>query len=215
MSPDFGRSGHSLPVDWEAENAVHDAEHQAWAEYSRTQFMQMLLRGGYTPEQARQELAQHDQRVTKMRDAMQSAVANTPPTTTSETTADDSATTAALEPEPQPAPEPTSQHRSSYETKREPEMRMPVMPGAFSRALSSPGHWIKAFGIAALAGGAAFVLLLGGMHWIFTTAAFVTWTTGIVAAAIAVPVFLCVLSAASHEVREWIRVGGPKPIHWR
>lgn len=214
MSPDFGRRGHSLPVEWEAENAVHDAEHQAWAEYSRTQFMQMLLRGGYTPEQARRELAKHDQRVANMRDAMQSAVANSSPTTTAKTTAADSANTAALEPEPQPpAPEPTSQQPSSYE--REPEMRMPVMPGAFSRALSSPGHWIKAFGIAALAGGAAFVLLLGGMHWLFATAAFVTWTTGIVATTIALPVFLCVLSAASHEVREWIRVGGPKPIHWR
>lgn len=221
MTTDHGTSGPSLPVEWEAENAVHAAEHQAFIEQSRAQFMQMMLRGGYTPEQAQQELDKHDQRVGNLRDAMQSAITNTTPTAapaTADTSRSESSST-GRDPEPPPDPTPEPAARTRYEPTadrdREPKMRMPVMPGAFSRALSSPGHWIKAFVLAALAGGVVFSLLAGLMHWMFNTAAFLTWPTGIIAAVIAVPAFLGVLSAASREVREWVRVGGPKPIQWR
>lgn len=218
MNTNNGNHGRSLPVEWEAENAVHAAEHQDFTERSRTQFMQMMMRGGHTPEQAQQELAKHDQRVDNLRDAMQSAVTNTTPATAPDD-AEAPRTESSSAPTPEDVPTPDPATRPRYEPPadrdREPEMRMPVMPGAFSRALSSPGHWIKALGLAALAGGAVFLLLVGLMHWVFNTAAFLTWPTGIVGGLIAVPTFLGVLSAASREVREWVRVGGPKPIQWR
>ncbi|MBA8827836.1 hypothetical protein FHX42_005243 [Saccharopolyspora lacisalsi] len=221
MNTDHPRPGRPpLPIDWEAENAVHNAEHADFTKRSRNAMMQMFLSNGYTPEQAQHEVDKHDQRTTAIGEAMQSAVNDRMPTcgdTDPSSPRPDQQPVTEYAPETRAEPtEPAAPRPRPYieECDQEPEMRMPVMPGAFSRALSSPGHWLKAFGLALFTGGAVFLLLAGLLHWLFGTAALVTWVTGIIAGIGALPVLMATLSAASREVREWVRVGGPKPIRW-
>lgn len=88
-------------------------------------------------------------------------------------------------------------------------------PGRFSRALSSGGSWLRAVGISLALGGVTFVAIVTGLHWIFDTDSWLTWPTGLVGGWLAAGVFAGVLHSASREVREWIRVGGAKPIRFR
>ncbi len=109
----------------------------------------------------------------------------------------------------------STRERPTRRAREEPRVVMPATPGRFSRALSSGGSWLRALGLSLAIGAAVFLGIAGLLHWLFDTDTFLTWPTGLVAGWIGLSAFVGVLHAASQEVREWIRLGGPKPVRRR
>ena len=202
----------SLPAPVEAENAVHAAEQTNLDNEIRNKYREMWIRRGYTPEQADRKMEEHDQRTAAITDAMQSAATDTPPSPPDPPHRPENEHIAPSVHERAEEPPPSPRAVQPLPVQTEVHMRM---PGAFSRALSTPVHWIKALGLSTAVGGGVFLAVSALVHYLFSTTALISWASGIPAVLLAVPAFLAVLSAAAGEIREWVRLGGPSPLHWR
>lgn len=202
-----------LPPDIQAEWTVIQAQDKITQEQVEAHQYQAARERGLTPQEARDEVERHRNRNDMLRAGFDAVK-------------DDLAAEAGLSPrrydgisgeedDPTDKWEQGTRKRSAQRKREELQVIMPATPGRFSRAMSSGGSWLRALGLSLTVGAAVFLGVAAGLHWLFDTATFLTWPTGIVAGWIGVSAFAGVLHAASQEVREWIRLGGAKPIRRR
>lgn len=209
-----------MPPDMQAEWLLIKAEGEVAQEQTEARQYQAARTRGLSPQEARAEVERHRNRNDMLRAGFDAA--------TEDMLAEATGTTTPPESTPRPRNVPSrdetntpggwgepARQRPAGRRDRMPHVVMPAMPGRFSRALSSGGSWLRALALSLAIGGAVFLGVTAGLRWLFDTDTFLTWPTGIVAGWIGFAAFVGVLHAASREVREWIRLGGAKPIQRR
>lgn len=211
-----------LPPDVEAEWTVIQAEQRITQEQVEAHQYQAARERGLTPQEARSEVERHRRRNDMLRagfDAVKDDLAAEAGLTSRPASSNRPQGDRVPGERSRHAEEPPGTTRERQlprcRTREEPRVIMPATPGSFSRALSSGGAWVRALGLSLGVGAAVFLGVAAGLHWLFDTATFLTWPTGLVAGWLGLSACAGVLHAASREVREWIRLGGPKPVRRR